>query len=133
MDSETRTALIELWRDVPGTKPHMLRVDAANKHPTYRANDIITWPSGAATDDATAEALARDAIVCWLPQQANVDSVSLLYATEPNDASTSVSIRTFSDGTRRPKPDTLVFDDPSLLRNLIAAARAVHKGDERGE
>lgn len=137
MDSETRTALIELWRDEPGCRP----TDDEGWHLYW--DDCWGWqqpPDGCmvpmvANDggNKTAEALARDAIVCWLPQQANVDSVSLLYATEPNDASTSVSIRTFSDGTRRPKPDTLVFDDPSLLRNLIAAARAVHKGDERGE
>lgn len=138
MDSETRTALIELWRDVPGCKLSLAAsLGAATQTVTYDDRrgkwsvEGIGMPCD--FDDRIIEALARDAIVCWLPQQANVDSVSLLYATEPNDASTSVSIRTFSDGTRRPKPDTLVFDDPSLLRNLIAAARAVHKGAERGE
>ena len=120
MNDETRTALIELWRDVPGTKPHMLRVDAANKFPTYRANDIITWPSGATTDDATAEALARDAIVEWLMGQ----GVYIRTVKATNGTYTTC------DGGI---PSRYCYSAPTRLSALIAAARAVHKGAERGE
>jgi len=119
VNSETRTALIELWRDVPGCKPVLDCSPSSDVPGCWRVN-------GQDMHTGIVASLARDAIV--------------EYITAMDAAYDSHGGRTVDTGRCQTNAgDWYVHIDgrppaygPTRLSALIAAARAV-QGAERGE
>lgn len=126
MNDETRTALIELWRDVPGTKP--IQIEVHNDRMRLAVDRCspsqseYSWDRVSPFTEPLVEALARDAIVEWLHGQ----GVGEVQSGKTYDKDESDWYMVWVSGTVR-------GEGPTRLSALIAAARAVHKGAERGE
>lgn len=126
VNDETRTALIELWRDVPGcTLSITASVGRSTQAVTYddrRGKWSVEGPFMPCDfDDRIIEALARDAIVEWLHGQ----GVGEVQSGKTYDKDESDWYMVWVSGTVR-------GEGPTRLSALIAAARAV-KGAERGQ
>lgn len=130
MNSETRTALIELWREVPECRPsiegdELQWIDTPHGGYWYIHDGMDSF------GEQMAAMMARDAIVEWLEAQ------GWTVQTRKQDIDHAPSCRHVSECRKYISYEDGIIHlcefGPTRLSALIAAARAVPKGAERGE